>query len=90
MAKMNCKCGYILSTTQVPNNIQLWVYSDKEWEDIMDCEMLIPWKIPLPTYDVWMCPKCKRIYVFGNNSDKPIMRFLLEDDENVTKRSNVE
>ena len=43
--------------------------------------MLIPWKIPLPKYDVWMCPKCKRIYVFEDKNDKPIMIFSLEKDE---------
>ncbi len=36
MAKMNCKCGYVLSTTEVPNDIELWVYTDKEWEALLD------------------------------------------------------
>ncbi len=46
MAKMNCKCGCILSTTQAPNDIQLKVYTDKEWEKILDCDIVESWKIP--------------------------------------------
>lgn len=80
MARMNCKCGYVLSTTQVPNDIQLRVYTDREWDEIMDCEALIPWKIPLPKYDVWKCPACERIYVFEDKNDRPIKRYCLEED----------
>jgi hypothetical protein len=79
MARMNCVCGNVLSTVQAPNNIQLWVYTDKEWDAIMDCETLIPWEIPLPTYDVWMCPKCKRLYVFEKGNDTAIMTYVLEN-----------
>lgn len=27
-----CKCGEGLSTVEAPNDVQLRVYSDKEWE----------------------------------------------------------
>lgn len=80
MAKMNCKCGYILSTTQAPNDIQLRVYTDKEWEKILDCDIIEPWKIPFPKYDVWKCPKCNRIYVFEEGKDIPIMKYIMEED----------
>jgi len=80
MAKMNCKCGCILSTTQAPNDIQLKVYTDKEWEKILDCDIVESWKIPLPKYDVWKCPNCNRIYVFEEGKDIPIMKYILEDD----------
>lgn len=76
MAKMICKCGYLLSTTQVPNDIELRVYTDKEWDDILDCETIIPWLLPDPQHDVWMCPECKRVYVFEWND--VIMRYVLE------------
>ena len=48
MAKMNCKCGYLLSTTQVPNDIEIRVYTDREWDEILDCDIIEPWKIPSP------------------------------------------
>lgn len=81
MAKLNCKCGYVLNTTQVPNDIELKVYTDKEWEKIIECETIEPWKIPLPQHDVWKCPKCHRIYVFKENNDKVAMIYSLESDQ---------
>ena len=80
MAKMDCNCGHILSTVEVPNDVQLWVYTDKEWDGIMSDEVLIPWQIPLPKYDVWMCPECKRVYVFENGNNIPVMKYVLESD----------
>lgn len=78
MAKMICKCGLLLSNSEAPNNIQLRVYTDKEWEDILNCEEINTWMIPLPKYDVWRCPDCKRIYVFEDNNDVPIMVYDLD------------
>lgn len=78
MAKMECKCGYILSTTQAPNDIELRVYTDREWEKILDCDIIEPWKIPLPKYNVWKCPNCSRIYVFGEGYGPPLMKYILE------------
>lgn len=79
MAKMTCKCGRILSTTQVPNGIELRVYQDREWDAIMDIDSIEPWKIPLPEYEVWKCPNCSRIYVFNQGNPNPIMQYILED-----------
>lgn len=79
MAKMECKCGCILSTTRVPNGIELRVYQDSEWDAIMDVDSIEPWKIPLPKYEVWKCPNCNRIYVFDQGNPIPIMQYVLED-----------
>lgn len=69
MARVICKCGNILRNQEVPNDVELRVYTDREWDKILDCDVIETWKVPLPKYDVWKCPKCKRIYVFepGNN-----------------------
>ena len=32
MAKMVCKCGTVLSTISAPNDVQLRVYTDREWD----------------------------------------------------------
>jgi len=64
MARMTCRCGAYLNNQQVPNDVQLWVYTDRQWEEIFDCDSIEPWTIPLPAHDVWRCPKCRRIYVF--------------------------
>lgn len=79
MSRMVCKCGETLSNTAVPNDIQLRVYSDKEWDDILNCNSIEPWKIPLPKYDVWKCPNCGRIYVFGEGYGPAIMVYRLEE-----------
>lgn len=78
MAKMLCSCGNLLSTTAAPNDIELRVYTDEEWENILDCDSIEPWLIPLPKYDVWRCPICKRIYVFEKGNNTPIMKYRLE------------
>jgi len=34
MAHCLCECGERLTTVMAPNDIQLRVYTDKEWDDI--------------------------------------------------------
>ena len=84
MAKMTCKCGEYLSNQQSPNDIQLCVYTDREWDSILEQDIWESWKIPMPTYDVWRCPKCERIYVFGKadkeGNVKAIKIYCLEYD----------
>ena len=80
MASMICSCGDRLTDNSVPNDIQLWVYTDKEWDSICTVDTIETWKIPQPTYDVWRCPKCERIYVFDWESGKPLKVYALEED----------
>lgn len=42
---MKCECGRILSTTSVPNDIELVVYTDEEWETICQVDVIETWKI---------------------------------------------
>jgi len=78
MARIQCKCGKVLSNSEAPNDIQLRVYTDKEWDSILESDLIETWKIPLPTHDVWKCPNCERIYVFNSNSDKSVQIYALE------------
>ena len=78
MARMECKCGEVLSNSMAPNDIQLRVYTDKEWDSILAKDTIKTWKIPLPTYDVWKCPKCERIYVFKEELDAAVKIYSLE------------
>ncbi|MCI8527144.1 MAG: hypothetical protein HFF17_14830 [Oscillospiraceae bacterium] len=78
MARMTCKCGKELSNHVAPNDIELIVYTDQEWEQICDCESIRPWMIPSPKYGVWRCPICKRIYVYKDGNEFPIMVYKLE------------
>ena len=79
MARMTCKCGELLSNHEAPNDIELVVYTVKEWEAICDCDSIEPWMIPSPKYEVWRCPTCKRIYVYERKNNFPIMTYVLED-----------
>jgi hypothetical protein len=78
MARMTCRCGETLSTTACPNDVELMVYTDEEWDRILDVDSIETWKIPLPEREVWRCPWCKRIYVFTDGSNTPSMVYALE------------
>ena len=52
MARVNCTCGAELSNHEMPNDVELVVYTDKEWGKICDCDSIEPWMIPAPKYDV--------------------------------------
>ena len=80
MAKMTCKCGKNLNNQSVPNNIELIVYSDYEWDEICKDDVIHPWLIPSPKYEVWRCPECKRIYVYDPPNNTPIMVCSLESN----------
>lgn len=67
MAKFGCKCGFLLSNTESPNKIEYKVYSDCEWDMIINQETIDPINIPQPIFDVWKCPKCERVYIFKND-----------------------
>ena len=78
MARMTCTCGVELSNHEAPNDIQLRVYTDREWDAICDCDSIQPWMIPEPKYDVWRCPACKSLYVYNDSKESPIMVYRLE------------
>ncbi|MCL1791548.1 MAG: hypothetical protein FWG40_09435 [Peptococcaceae bacterium] len=80
MSRMSCKCGNVLSNSLIPNDIELRVYTDKEWDAILEADTIETWKIPLPKYDVWKCPACERLYFFEDGSEKAIKVYVLEDD----------
>ena len=81
MARMNCsKCGMVLSNSEAPNDIELRVYTDKEWDDILSVDTINTWEIPTPKYDVWKCPKCEQIYVFEEGNSKAIKEYTLVTD----------
>ena len=78
--RMLCKCGETLSTTAVPNDVELRVYTDGEWDKILENDMIETIKIPFPKYDVWRCPKCERVYVMDWGYGKPPIKvYKLEE-----------
>jgi hypothetical protein len=80
MAKMLCRCGKTLSNSLCPNDVQLRVYTDSEFETIIQSDGKLE-DLPLPEYDVWRCPECKRIYFFEEN--KAVQTYVLEPEPKV-------
>lgn len=76
---MTCKCGEVLSNSLAPNDVELIVFTDQEWDNIINLEQVDPLGLPDPGYDVWRCPKCERIYVFEPGNDKAIKVYKLEE-----------
>ena len=77
MAKVTCKCGELLSNSMAPNDVELTVYTDFEWDEILAVDTVNTWEIPMPKYSVWRCPKCEQIYVFEKGNDKAIKEYAL-------------
>ncbi|WP_240414933.1 hypothetical protein [Paenibacillus periandrae] len=79
MATFKCDCGKVLANSICPNDIQLILFTDREWEnirekvsngfDIYDAE---------PQYDAWRCTECERIYFFKDN--KLVFQYAIEKD----------
>jgi hypothetical protein len=79
MAGFKCICGTNLSNVTSPNDTQLIIFTDREWEkiqedvqggrDIFDIE---------PQNEAWRCTKCQRIYFFQGNS--VVLRYAIEQD----------
>ena len=80
MAQIGCKCGYILRNSSTPNDIQYWVYSDKKIDKICKKDKIKVSKlIDIEDYEVWLCPKCKRLYIFKHGSTKTKYVYSLEE-----------
>ncbi|XER09777.1 hypothetical protein SRRS_54090 [Sporomusa rhizae] len=78
MARIQCRCGATLWNGMSPNDIQLIVYTDKEWDAIINCDSIDPLGLPSPKYDAWRCPECERIYFFECGNDKAVKIYALE------------
>jgi hypothetical protein len=80
LARLLCKCGESLSTVNAPNDVQLHVFTDREWDIIINMGDLIdPLTIPDPKNEVWHCVKCDRIYIF--NEDNTVKKVYALEKE---------
>lgn len=66
LARFTCKCGNLFSNSACPNDIQLTVFTDPEFDEILKLDSV--YDIPLPENDWWKCPLCERIYVFDRGT----------------------
>ena len=76
MARLQCKCGETLSNSLAPNDVELRVYTDREWDHIINMGQIDAVELPFPKREVWRCPECERIYVFEGNTVKKT--YILE------------
>ena len=76
MARFNCVCGHVMNNQLAPNDVELHVYSDIEWDRIINMNIIDPLELPSPSVEVWKCPKCQRVYIFKNNY--LIKRYVIE------------
>ncbi|MCL2141267.1 MAG: hypothetical protein FWH46_00065 [Methanimicrococcus sp.] len=79
MSKFLCRCGNTLSNSDVPNDIELIVYTGRQWESEINIGVINSLDIPLPRYNVWRCPICKRVYLFEQNTGIMIKAYAIED-----------
>lgn len=80
MPKCRCKCGNLMITSAIPNDVELHVYTDREWDDIINMGVTDTLDIPHPKKEVWRCSQCGRIYVFGQGYDPAIAVYKLEEE----------
>lgn len=79
MARFECSCGNVLSNSLCPNDVELHVFTDSEWDNIIAKGKIDDTlNIPSPKYEVWRCPKCLRIYFFDDNM--VILSYVIESD----------
>ena len=71
MSRWFCLCGNPMDNHDCPNEKGFVVYTEAEWDHISsltDKENRISWlDIPPSEYEVYQCPKCKRIIVFKDS-----------------------
>jgi hypothetical protein len=86
MAKIRCKCGTVLWNGECPNDIQYWVYSDHKMEVIFENEIIDVTKLPeIADYEVWLCPDCKRLYLFQDGDNK--VKYIYQLEEEITNEN---
>ena len=79
MARLLCKCGVTLSNSMAPNDVELKVFKDEEWDNIINMGQIDSIDLPDPKINVWRCSVCERIYVFDKDSDKVSKTYVLEE-----------
>ncbi|MCL2015556.1 MAG: hypothetical protein FWG68_04845 [Defluviitaleaceae bacterium] len=79
MASMKCRCGKIVRDAanegSNANDVQLYIYNDYEWDEIMGMGVTDTFDLPEPA-EIWRCPTCERMYFFENN--KVVKTYALE------------
>lgn len=77
--RFECRCGKTLSNSTKPE-IDYRIYSNEEWIEIVNDDSIVePILIPYPKHTVWVCPDCKRAYVWKTGDSH--LQYLYELEE---------
>ncbi len=84
MSHLVCRCGEDMWNGQTPNDIEYWVYSDRQLDSILENDSISTLELAVTmNYNVWKCPKCSRLYVFerknGAIESKAVRVYRLEE-----------
>lgn len=84
MGQWVCRCGQTINDHIFPDKNTYHVFSEELWNEISemaDEEGKINWMdIPIPTYDMYRCPNCGRIMLFGEQEDSSFTSYRKESD----------
>lgn len=83
MSRLLCKCGETMWNGLTPNDINVWCYTDRRLDEILAEDSISTLELAnLWNYEVWVCPCCKRLYVFENSERNKVKYvYALERDE---------
>ena len=91
MASILCKCNQRLSDDTIPNDIQHWVYTDKKKDAVSASDVIEATKLlDAVDYDVWLCPNCKRLWVFEEGKASAKYLYKLEETFEVDGRTDLQ
>ena len=83
MGQWSCKCGQRMTDHTYPDKNAFLVFSQELWEEISgmtDENGMIKFEdVPLQTYDMYRCPACGSLMIFGEDEDNA--RFTFYDKE---------
>lgn len=70
MGKWICKCGQYMNDHYAPDENCYLVFADTVWDkiDIDEDGKTDFFNLPDPTFDVYVCPSCGRLMVFGDSN----------------------
>lgn len=85
MGKWICKCGQYMNDHNCPNENGYFVFSEYDWDKIGSMtdkdDKISLYDIPDPTFDVYQCPSCGRLMVFGKSNRCLFFKPEFELDE---------
>ena len=90
MAEMECECGENLFITSEDSDITLWAFPDGQLEEILATGQAGQLDLTDAKFEIWRCPKCKRLYIFPYPSNKATLYETVNCEVNLDKNLSSE